>query len=52
MCENLANAKSINSLNLMLDEKKCSTMKASIEHIQSLLRDALGISHYDDLHEN
>jgi len=33
----------INSINLMLDEKKCPTMKATIEHIQSKLRDALGV---------
>ena len=31
----------------MLDEKKCITMKACIDHIQSKLKDALDIPHYD-----
>lgn len=35
-------------MNLVLDEKKCLTMKSTIEHIQSRLRDALGVPQYDD----
>jgi hypothetical protein len=42
LCTELKN--SINAINLVLDEKKCITMKATIEHIQMKLCEALGIS--------
>lgn len=40
MCDELK--QEIQSINLVLDEKKCTSMKYAIEHIQSRLRDALG----------
>lgn len=38
----------INSINLVLDEKKCTTMKHALEHIQSKIKDVLGIPNYQD----
>ena len=40
MCDELK--QEIKSINLVLDEKKCTSMKYAIEHIQSRLRDAIG----------
>ena len=40
MCDELK--EKIQSINLVLDEKKCTSIKYAIEHIQSKLRDALG----------
>lgn len=37
----------INSINLILDEKKCQTLKAAIEHIQSKLKDAIGLDQHE-----
>lgn len=31
------------AINLILDEKKCATMKSTVEHVQALLKQALGI---------
>lgn len=45
MCDDLKT--NIQAITLMLDEKKCLTMKACIDHIQSKLRDALDVPHYD-----
>ena len=42
LCTELHN--SLQAINLVLDEKKCVTMKATIEHIQMKLCEALGIS--------
>lgn len=37
----------INAICLQLDPQKCTSMKMLIEHIQSQLKDALGIPQYD-----
>lgn len=46
-CEELK--QTINSYNIILDEKKCQTLKAAIEHIQSLLRDAFQINPHEEI---
>ena len=45
-CEELK--KTINSYNIILDEKKCVNLKSAIEHIQSLLRDAFQIHPHEE----
>eukprot|EP00347_Sterkiella_histriomuscorum_P003546 403363877 len=42
LCEELTSA-DFNSINLVLDEKKCGNMKQTIDHIQYKLKCALGI---------
>jgi hypothetical protein len=50
LCTELHN--SINSINLVLDEKKCNSMKDTIEHIQIRLCEVLGISVRTHLKKN
>ena len=45
MCDDLKT--NIQAITLMLDEKKCVSIKACIDHIQSKLKDALDVPHYD-----
>ena len=50
MCSELK--ANINSINLILDEKKCATTKYAIEHIQTKIKEALNLPMGSDIEMN